>query len=142
MSHDDLTVRVEALELETAQLRGAAFSFERAIARHKEIPLRHPENADLAEIVARVVRDGESAMSPAALAVISPAIRRAREASGLPMEVVASRSGIDAATMAKIEAGEPGANWDSVRRVTFMLGISLNEPFVRPVAKQVIGRVA
>jgi ribosome-binding protein aMBF1 (putative translation factor) len=137
-----LEARIEQLEAETAQLRGAAFSFERAIARHKEIPLRHPENADLAEIVARVQRDGESEMSPAALAVIAPAIKRAREACGLPFEVVATRSGIDPATMAHIEAGEPGPNWDSVRRVAFMLGLNLNEPFVRPVPKQVIGRVA
>jgi len=137
-----LEARIERLEAETAQLRGAAFTLERGVAVHKPINLRRPEAADLAEIVTRVVRDGESAMSLASLAVVAPAIRRAREATGLPQEVVAERSGIPPATLAKIEAGESGPNWDSVRRAAYMVGLNMNEPFVRPVAKQVIGRVA
>jgi ribosome-binding protein aMBF1 (putative translation factor) len=137
----ETAARLDALEAEMAQHRGGIFSLERGVATHKPIALRRPENAALAAIVARVVRDGEQEMPAASLAAISPAIKRARETSGLPMEVVASRSGIEATTMAKIEAGEPGPNWESVRTAAYMLGINMDEPFLRPVSTQVSGRV-
>jgi ribosome-binding protein aMBF1 (putative translation factor) len=134
--------RLEALEAENAQLRGAIHALERGVAAHKPINLRRAENADLAQVIARSVRDGEREIPAAALTVLAPVLKRAREQHGVSLEVVAERSHVDVATLARIEAADPGPNWAAVRAVAFMLGIDMGESFIRVETKQVTGQVA
>jgi DNA-binding XRE family transcriptional regulator len=136
---DTVDERLDAMEAENAQLRGAIYALERGVACHRQINLRRPENADLGLIVARVLRDGEERMPDAALKMIAPVLVQQREKLGVSREALAARSGVPLATLVSIEVAEPGASWDAMHRVAFMLGIDLSERFVRPVTNRYVG---
>jgi transcriptional regulator with XRE-family HTH domain len=65
--------------------------------------------------------------APAPDHALAAVLKRLREERGMTQESVAWHAGIAVATLQKIEHGQTAPSWDSVRRITDALGVSLAE---------------
>jgi len=65
--------------------------------------------------------------SPSPDRALAATVRRLREERGITQEALASRSGITASALARIELARTAPGWDTVRLLAAGLGVSLVE---------------
>jgi transcriptional regulator with XRE-family HTH domain len=58
---------------------------------------------------------------------LGQAVRALRQKAGMSQEALAARAGLDASSIARVEAGQVDPTWGSMRRIASGLGIPLEE---------------
>jgi len=58
---------------------------------------------------------------------LGQAVRTLRQKTGLSQDALAARAGLDASSIARIEAGQVDPTWGSMRRIAAGLGVPLEE---------------